>query len=388
VVLGAVVALYSAPASGARITVASGLDSGPQITGSGLVWHASSAEMLTGRRGRTRKLPGGSGFALTSPTSDWMVVVGNRRILAGRIGGRLAAVAVLRRCRPPIAAGWFGDPRGALLALSGSRLYAVINPRCLRRPDHGKWMLLSIDLQSGSSRLLTAVSKLTVSLSASERRVAVTRLRRASSSTVLVIMRDAADGRRLSEVAVNTRMVRVERVSTQVDDRGDVLVLSSFFRPPAGGSVGWWAKRGGPVRELGLLAGPSGAALSDGRIAYARKSESGGQQRLVVLNLRRGSSRVVADFVGEAKVTGLDLSGGELAWAQDDTAPVVRSEVLANGATSERCQVVQLGPVRLRSIDLRAVRGGPLQIGAPLPVIDQPPCTLIAFGPAPPRGAR
>jgi hypothetical protein len=392
--LGALAAtlLLAAPA-GARVVSAPGFVSGPRITGAGLLWRGSATHMLTSYSGRTRPLPGGGAAVLSSETSDWIVVVGRKQVEAGPLGGRLRPVKVLRRCTPVAAAPGARATTSAdpLLALSGATLYAVVDPGCLHRQGYGRRALLAASLPTGAWRLLAAISTGVAGLAASGQRVAITYVpdaQTARSPTVFVL--DASRGRRLYRMSLPSRWSPRETLTTQVDEHGDVVVTSSFFRPPAPQSLGWWATPADPVaHRLGSLVtvgqpipevdrseeAPTGAAtLSAGRIAYVTGGPSEREERIDLLDLRRDTSRPVAEFPGVVGADGLDMSGNELAWAQQSTPPEGGRESLAGGGIFP-CQVVALGSVELTSVNLSNIGGSPPHIGPPLPAADQPPCT-------------
>ncbi len=376
-------ALLLATPSGARMTSAPGFVSGPQITPAGLLWQSSDGQMLAGRGGvrRVRSAPGAS--TLASAMSDWIVQEGGG-ISAGRLRGRMHAVAVLHRCEPLRVPKRKSESEEPLLALSGATLYAVVSPACLHRPGLGRQALLRVSLPTGGWRLLARVPRGAVAVGASSTRVA---LGYAPREGLAVAVLGARDGRSLYRVR-GTLGWPNSTITTQVDDEGDVLVTTSHFIPPGPQSEGWWATPGDPVehslgrldaaRPLGSAASAGGvgagysaeAALSGGRIAYV------GDERLELLDLRRGTRRTVAEFPGLVGVLGVDLGGGELAWAQQASRWEGGSETTADGGRTCRADLVALAPVELITVETARLAARPRRIGTPRPGGDQPPCPL------------
>jgi hypothetical protein len=262
--------LLAVASASATVVNAPGFASGPQITPAGLAWEGAHGPMLTRAASATRPLHGLSGGTLTSPTSDWVVVVGrSARVKAARIGAKPRRVALPHRCSPLTS-----EAGSALLALSGSTLYAVVNPDCARarsagtRPGgSGRRALAAIDLATGRARLLGAVAADVIGVAAAGARVAVTYLEQspatnmASDATLGVAVLDAAHGRRLYAMHISSGLYG-SRFTTEVDRQGDVLVTSTIFIPPGSRSWGWWATPAHQLAHPLVSVDPMGSPIS------------------------------------------------------------------------------------------------------------------------------
>lgn len=388
------------PSTWARPVDVPSFSAGPRITAAGLVWLSSTGPRLTRAGGASVPLPGAGALPVTSPTSSWEALATSTGVRAGRLGGVLAARAPLRRCPALRGAGAGSNPTAAqprLLALSGSRLFAAVEPRCLHRRGYGRAALLVEDLRTHSWKLLAAIAPGAAGLVASGARVAVTypALLPAAASAptrpLTVVVYEARTGRRIYAVRAPNAEIPNRSLTTAVDEFGDVLVTATSFHPPAPGSRGWWATPGSP-REHDLpqlatagqvvsndtaQAAPAltgAAAISRGRIAYVRGGPHAGE-RIELLDLRADATSTVARFPGEVGVLGLDLAGEELAWAQQSTLPEGSGGPLPKGGSFFSCKVRALEPPQLTSVGLRTVPAGGLLVGKPLPAADRPPCT-------------
>jgi len=297
------------------------------------------------------------------------------------------------------------------MALAGPTLYAVIDPGCLHRRAGKRLALVAVSLRTGVRRTLAIIAPRPVGLAAAGARVALSyaapnqappravpvKARRAvpvkapnagTVTPVTVTVIGARRGRTLYRVTAPVRAVNGS-LTTEIDAQGDVLVTSTFFIPPAPQSFGWWATTADPaghelpeLRTTGQVIsstarGPEvitgAAALSEGRIAYVSNGAQEGEQ-IDLLDVHSGGNRPVADFTGEARVVGLDLSASELAWAQENTVTEVSSGPVPGGGFYQRCRTMALGPVQLAGIEERQLPATPLLIGAPLPKSDQQRC--------------
>src|SRR4029077_5441996 len=339
-----------------------------------------------------RLFPGGGASAVTSAISDWAAAPRAGGVAVGRLGRRLRPLAALRGGPPLLAnpTGTRSTPAGSpLLDLSGTRLYAVVDSRCLHRRGAKRRALVEVNLRTGSRRPIATVFPGAEGLDAAGARVAITYApdpRPAANGEqrpITVVVLDARRGRRLYRLSARVHVRPNWTLATQVDPLGDVLVTSTFFVPPAPQSSGWWATPADPaghqLRSLATAgrgisrspsAGPSpitgAAALSTGRIAYVTGGPHS-EERIDLLDLHGGTHRSVANFLGVVGVVGLDLSGDELAWAQQSTIPEGSSGPVPGGGFSFSCDVGPLGPVQIASVDLRRIHARPLRIGPPLP---------------------
>lgn len=363
---------------------------GPAITPVGLLWQQPAAQMLT-LAGRTRGLAAMATGALSAAGSRWVVTNLDGAVSAAPIGARPEPISVLRRCRPiseelPPP----GSPSShALLALSGSTLYAVVDARCMDRSVRTGHWLLAVDLRAGRWREVGVLSPGVAQIAAAGRYVAAMYVPKSVSPTVAeftVAVLDASSGRR----RYRTRMPLGERprsVGLQLDNQGDVLATSTTFHPPAPISAGWWATPGAPrahalsglATAASVLGDPespgipkAAAAISNATIAYLTSGPNEGarEKRIELLDLHTDADRPLVEFPGELDLVGLDLGDGQVAWAQQPTVPEGRRE----GGTFS-CTVKPLGPVELSTLGLRRTAESPEVVGPPLPAADQPPCT-------------
>ncbi len=315
---------------------------------------------------------------------------------AGRLGGRLRPVEPLRGCRPvsPNSKGSASPPTSdapALVALAGSTLYAVVDPACLHRHAGRRLALVAVSLPSAVRRTVTTIAPAVVGLAAAGARVAVSYAGPSAEAprlgTVTRISVDVIGTRRGRTLYRVTGLVRArveDRLTTEIDAQGDVLVTSIFFGPPPWGTVLGLVGHAGDHagRELPELrtTAPVSRALRTAREPSAARQPSrtgespisprpGEGTTIDLLDLRDGGDRPIAEFAGEARVVGFDLSPDELAWAQESTVTEVSS-----GPGFESCQTIALGPVELTDIDLRHLPAAPRAIGAPVPKIYQKPC--------------
>lgn len=271
----------------------------------------------------------------------------------------------------------------------------MVDSSCLHGHVQKGLTLLAVNLRSGVRRALGAIAPGAVGLASAGARVAVTYAAPSQSSPiagtitpVTTAVLDARTGRRLYRVSAPVPFNQLA-LTTEVDARGDVLVTSTIFHPPAPQSSGWWATPAAPtpheLRSLvtagqvvfntppyGYTVITGAAALAQGRIAYVTDTPKG--EQIDLLDLRSGALRPVVGFTGVARVVGLDLSAEELAWAQQSTVTEVSSGPVPGGGYFERCSTVAVGPVQLNRVDLGHLPATPPEIGAPVPKADERLC--------------
>jgi hypothetical protein len=358
--------------------------------------------MLTRADGDTAMAPGHGTFTVTSSTSSWQAIATGWGIRAGRLGGSLRPLAPFRRCPPLVAAGTLSRPDTAssrLLALTGSTLFAIVDPRCLHRRGYGAAAILSESLTSGSWKLLAGSPQDALTLSATGGRLAIAAgtFVQQTLERLSVGVYSARDGRLLYRATAHLSEgligggTRPMSIATSVDGRGDVLVTETEHRPPPDtvGSSGWWATPARPhehplpdllTTEVGLPEASGqeypprtvDAALSVGRVAYATSNSSATEIDLRDLHTDR--VRTLVSFPGEVKVLGLDLGAGRLAWAQQRQSLVGHSEITPNGGYRSECSTVALGGPQLVTMSLGSISPGALTDGPPSPPFDERAC--------------
>lgn len=354
--------------------------------------------MLTHASGATAPVAGHGAFTVTSSTSSWQAIATSAGVRAGRLGGLLRSIAPFRRCPPLLAPGASTRPDASgsrLLALTGSTLFAIVDPRCLHRRGYGRAAIFSENLASGSWKLLAAAPKDALTLSASGGRLAIAAgiLGQGTLERLVVGVYRARNGGLLYRAAAHLSEgligggTRPLSLATSVDDLGDVLVTETEHTPPPGGAraSGWWATRASPhehplpellTTEVGLPEASGreyppravDAALSAGRVAYA--TSDGPATDIDLRNLRMGGVRALVRFPGEVKVLGLDLGAGKLAWAQQSQVLVGHSEITPNGSQLTECNMAPLGQPQLVSADLGLIPAGGLIDGRPPPAVN------------------
>ena len=184
---------------------------------------------------------------------------------------------------------------------------------------------------------------------------------------------------------------RLDSLTLNVDELGDVLVTEtrgSVRRRQE--AVGWWETPASPHKhqlpEMGTtksaLSSPfdkeeppatADAALSEGRIAYAIDNENGAWIEL--LDLHTHTTRTVAHLWGVTSVVGLDLSRGELVWAQQNAFLAGYHETKPDGSGDYSCKLVVLSQPQLISVKVDSLPPAPLTIGLPKPA-DAPGCQI------------
>jgi hypothetical protein len=377
---------------------APGLAEGPLIAGAGLVWEGSDGVMLTDTAGRSSVLappdvPNWDNLLdLAWFGRDWWAVARPSGVFAGRIGGPLRELSLLRKCNPgstSLAPG----VAVAQYAVSGDQLYAALPSSCLARRAGPFGAVLDFDLRSRRWHVLASMPGTLDYMAASGEYLALAYWRGSPRSSaerrLLVRVFDAPTGALVNQVTPpqNTNGISTNGTSViQVDDYGDVLVtvgccgsspgqLAQVAQPPE--TRGWWWARAGSTVGHGTQLGSDGV-LSDGRVAFLSAEVSGlGRKTIDVTNLLAGTTRTVVAFSGSVSAHGLALSGNELAWAQQSTVVNVVGGPLAGGGSFEECKDVPLSPVELASLDLRRISSPPAVVtGVPIPpqYANEPPC--------------
>jgi len=361
-----------------RSTVdAPGLSAGPFITSAGLAWEGPRGIMLTNSAGRSTVLarpdaPNWDGSAdLAWFGAEWWAIARPSGVLAGRVGGTLHALPLLRRCDPGSAT----IKPGVLVtqfAISGDHLYAGLPRVCLARRGAPFGEVVDIDLRSRRWRVLAPMPGTLEDLAAAGKYLAIAYgvTTHSSGSRLAVRVLNAATGVSVRQITPPRRTNGAEPSGAsgiQVDNAGDVLVaegccgihpgqLAHIAQPPRFGRD-WWARAGSTVGHETHLG--SDAALSDGRVAFL-STEAGisGDTAIDVRNLLAATTRTVVVFTGSASTESLALNGDTLAWTQQSTA-------------IENCATVPLSALELASLDMRDWTASPFVVrGVPAPAQD------------------
>lgn len=388
----------AAPMTEGPTVEAPGLTAGPVITGAGLAWESARGILLTGRAGVTTVLappdePNWDGVVgLAWFGRKWWALAQPSGVLAGRIGGKLAALPTLRRCNPATRSS-SSAADGAEYVVAGEHLFAAEPRGCFTRRRTPAGRIVEVDLRTRRSRVLASIPGSVSQIAATGRYVAVAYRRETSRAPahtgppaaeprLLVRVLDTATGALIDEIAPPPHAEQFERVGAtglQVDEHGDVLVTAGCCAGSPGGLAHvarplqrtgwWWARAGSRVgREVSLGSDPS---LSDGRVAFYATNASGTGPAIDVENLLDGRSRTVVTFAGSAGSESLALDGESLAWAQQSTVINVTQPVRASS-----CTIVPLGPVELGALNLRSIAAPVVVTGAPIPpqYANEPPC--------------
>lgn len=379
---------------------ATGLTVGPSITDAGLAWENSEGIVLTNSAGRSTVLastdaPNWDNFVdLAWFGRDWWAVARPSGVLAGRIGGPLHALALLRKCNPGSKSIKPGV-RMTQYAISGEHLYAALPKGCLAHRVAPFGEVVDLDLRTRHWRVLTAMPGPLDYLAASGRYLALAYWRTSHSTAenhLLVRVLDAATGTLVNRITPPpTSGARSNSTSgIQVDGHGDVLVTEGCcgvspgqlaqVAQPARKEGWWWARARSTVgQEIHL---GSDAVLSDGQVAFFPTDVSNpGGMRIDVKNLLAPTTRTIVAFSGSISAEGLALSGNELAWSQQSTVlNVVRGQT-ADGGSFEECKDIPLGPIELASLNLRDIPSSPVVVsGVPIPAqyANEPACIIRA----------
>jgi hypothetical protein len=316
---------------------------------------------------------------------EWWALARPSGVFAGRIGGRLRALPLLRRkCN----LGSTIIKPGVLVtqyAISGEQLYVALPSVCLARKGAPFGEVVDIDLRSRRSRVLAPMPGTLDYMAASGNYLALAYWRSTPRPTVerrlFVRVLDAATGALVKQVTPprKTGDERSSRTSgIQVDDYGDVLVTEgccgappgqlAHIAQPAGTRSGWWWARAGSTVGHETHLG-NGAVLSDGRVAFLSTEAGSPESKTIdVRNLLAGTTRTVVTFSGSASASSLALSGNQLAWAQQSTVLNVLSGPAPGGGYFESCTTVPLSPPELASLNLRDIPSSPVVVrGVPIP---------------------
>jgi hypothetical protein len=345
------------------VVPAPGFSSGPKVVSDGLLWagwagNLGKENVFLSTATGTRLLVPDAELSAVNVNDGWVVVAEASGPKVGRIGRGLRPVRGLHRC-PPILGYREGE---GLEALTNGDLYAVVRATCLgRRPRHAQF-LVRVQLGTGNLHVVGRVPSGAISLAAAGSRLALTYKIGArptdespAGTRVRVEVLDARNGRLLYRLAPPqdqrgrypaTQLVDRGRYrETQLDAKGDLLVISAWGHAPGSGferapipgeAFGWW---GAPRTRVGrpLEIGVFGASLSEGRIAYATSREVG--TSIHVLNLRTGRARMIVTFSGSVRMGGFGVGTTGLAWAQQNYAYTIRPETPPLGACVKEAPV-------------------------------------------------
>ncbi len=378
---------------------APGLTAGPFITSAGLVWESSHGILLTNSAGRSKVLarpdaPNWDNVAdLAWFGREWWAVARPSGVFAGRIGGQLRALPLLRKCNP----GSTSIKPGVIVAqyaVSGEHLYAALPSVCLARRGAPFGEVVDIDLRTRRWHVLTPMPGALDYMAASGKYLALAYWRSTQRPTaerrLLVRVLDAATGALVKQVTPPRKTGGEQPSGTsgiQVDEYGDVLVteeccgappgqLAHIAQPPEKRKGWWWARAGSTVGHETHLG--SDAVLSDGRVAFLSTDASSPEGITIdVRNLLAGTTKPVVTFSGSASADSLALSGNGLAWAQQSTVVNVVRGPAPGGGSFESCTPVALSPIELASLDLRDIPSSPVVVrGVPVPsqYANEPPC--------------
>ena len=377
---------------------APGLTAGPLITDAGLVWESSDGIMLTNSAGRSAVLgppdpPNWDNLVdLASFGQDWWTVARPSGVFAGRIGGPLRELPLLRKCNPGSTSLTPGV-EAAQYAVSGDHLYAALPNGCLARRAARFGEVVDVDLRSHRWRVLTPMPGTLEFMAASGKYLALAYRRTPPHPTaetrLLVRVWDTATGALVNQIRPprTTGVLGPHGTSgIQVDAYGDVLVTAgccgaspgqlAHVAQPAEIKGWWWARAGSTVGREAHLG--SDAVLSDGRVAFLSTDASDPESATIdVRNLLANTTRTVVVFSGSVNPNSLALSGNELAWVQQSTVVNVVTGPLPGGGGSEECKEVPLSPPELASLDLRSTPSPPVVVnGVPIPpqYANEPPC--------------
>ena len=372
------------PGEGSSID-APGLTAGPFIVHAGLVWESASGVMLTDAAGRSTVLapPDAANWEDSVDLAwfgpEWWVLARPTGVFAGRIGGPLHELPMLRRCNPATQART-SDGTLTEYAVGGDHLYVAVHAACLARRPPPLWWVVDVNLRTRRWHILARISGSLESMAASGNDVALA-YRHPRRSTgeppLLVRVLKVTTGAVTSQFtpppsiqksgAGGIRSTTAETCSSGSDVVGR---LPGSWPMPHSHSVGrpngGWRKQ--VHRVLGRLCRV--VTLCEGRVAYFSSDGASGAEAIDV------DRRTVVVFAGTASGEGLALSGNELASSQQSA---VVNVVTATGA-SYSCTPVPLSPVELASLDVRDIPSTPVLVsGVPVPpqYANEPPCIEI-----------
>jgi hypothetical protein len=393
----AVVASAAIRAEGSSVG-AHGLIEGPFITDAGWVWASSGGIMLTDSAGRSTVLarPDAPNWENLVDVAwldrGWWVFARPSGVMAGRIGGPLRELPLLRRCNPASSTLRPGLEL-AQYAMSGDHLYAALPNKCLAHRKSRFGEVFDIDLRSRRWHVLAPMPGPLESMAASGKYLALAYQRSRPHSPaqrrLLIRVLDDANGALVNQIKPPPKASGLENngASIQIDDRGDVLLtagccgaptqpLAHAAQPARERRAWWWAPARSTTGEKTSLG--TDAVLSDGRVAFL-STEAGTPDgaRIELRNLHAGTTRKVVVFSGSVGVDSLALSGDELAWSQQSTVVSVNDGPAPGGGYFEECKDVPLSPPELAGLDLRKIPAQPFVVrGIPIPpqYAHEPPC--------------
>jgi hypothetical protein len=333
------------------VVSAPGFSSGPKVVSDGLLWagfnSAGQEDVFLSTETGTRVLVPDAELSAVNVDDGWVVVAEASGPKVGRVGRGLRPVQGLHRCLP-IRGGYKEGER--LEAPTNGNLYAVVRATCLGRLPRYAQFLVRVQLGTGNLHVVGRVPSGAISLAAAGSRLALTYKTGArptdespAGNRVRVEVLDARNGRLLYRLAPpqgqrgrnpETQLVDRGRYrETQLDAKGDVLVISGFGLAPSSGfgsgpipseAFGWWGvprmRVGRPLEAESTF----GASLSEGRIAYATSREV--ERSVYVLNLRTSKTRTIVAFSGSVRVGGFGVGKTGLAWAQQNYAYTIKPE--------------------------------------------------------------
>jgi hypothetical protein len=170
---------------------------------------------------------------------------------------------------------------------------------------------------------------------------------------------DSQNARPLYSLTTPPAESEAEYRETTIDAAGDVLVAGEP-RPVRAPDVSlpqqaWWADS--RARTAHTLRARFGASLSDQHIAYISEGE-GEAERIAVLDLASGATRIVVAFSDAAQLEGFGLGGNVLAWSQQSYAYQL------SGEQPDACfGLALMGDPQLAAVSLSAP-GPPVTVSA------------------------
>ncbi len=385
------------PADGPSVD-APGLTAGPFITDAGLAWESSDGVMLTNSAGSSTVLappdaPSWNGLIdLAWFGRDWWGLARPSGVFAGRIGGPLRALPLLRKCNPGSVSRTPGV-EASQYAVSGEHLYAVLPKGCLPRRAAPFGEVVGINLRSRRWRVLAPMPGALDYVAASGKYLALAYWRTPShigaESRLLVRVLDSATGTLVNQIAPPRHAGGLgpnNPAGIQVDDKGDVLVTTgccgaspgqlAHLAQPLERTGWWWARAGSTIGQATHLG--SDAVLSDGRAAFfSLDAGNPGGMTIDIKNLLASTTRTVVVFSGSMSAESLALNGNQFVWAQQSIVVNVVRGPVAGGGSFEECKDVPLSPLELARLNLRDIPSPPVVVsGAPIPpqYANEPPC--------------
>jgi hypothetical protein len=332
-VLAAAVLLSLGVSVAQAATPAPGYSVGPDVVGGDLLWGGISSgqeSVFLSTATSTRVLVSDAALSAVHVDHGWEVVVGPTGLRVGRLGRRLSEIPALQRCPPVLGEGEARDP---LATVANDNIYVVVRASCFGRGAERVQVLASAPIGAGSLHLIGRVRSGALSMVAAGRRLAIT-YGAAERQTVAVI--NARNARVLYRV-MSPRNRRDRYRETQLDAKGDVLVIRASGDVLSSSALAWWwdasSRRGQSVK----LNKTVDASLADGRIAYVTG------RSIYIRNLGTGATRRLVTFSGTTLVEGVGLGKTVLAWAQRNYGYTVDVQRTESGLPSYSC--VALTPI-------------------------------------------